>query len=171
MASKHSPRKRTPISDPRVRVPSSSSPPPSFGLVSDASCRGNSNSKKHEGYFYGRVEWRVRDLATGEFVRSSHVQEQSTGPIGETLGLITALRYLHEKGDHITPVYCDNTTAIEWVQARMCRSKLPLNFKTAPTITDLNRAFDWLRENKPRNPVFKWRTEAWGENPADFNRK
>lgn len=168
MASKHSPRKRTSIS---ARVGEPGLLPPSFGLVSDASCRGDSKSKQRDGYFHGKVEWQVRDLATGEFVRSSHVQEHSTGPIGETLGVITALRYLHEKGDHTTPVYCDNETAIEWVQARVCRSKLPLNLKTASTITDLNHAFDWLNEKKPRNPVRKWQTKIWGENPADFNRK
>jgi ribonuclease HI len=33
------------------------------------------------------------------------------------------------------------------------------------------RAQDWLRENTYANEVRKWKTDTWGESPADFGRK
>jgi ribonuclease HI len=35
----------------------------------------------------------------------------------------------------------------------------------------LQRAEQWLKDNKYNNKVLKWETKAWGENPADFGRK
>jgi ribonuclease HI len=28
-----------------------------------------------------------------------------------------------------------------------------------------------LKQNTVANPILKWETESWGENPADFGRK
>ena len=35
----------------------------------------------------------------------------------------------------------------------------------------LHRAVKWLESNDYSNPVLKWETKAWGENPADLGRK
>jgi len=35
----------------------------------------------------------------------------------------------------------------------------------------MDRAVDWLKNNKYSNPLLKWETERWGEIPADFGRK
>jgi ribonuclease HI len=35
----------------------------------------------------------------------------------------------------------------------------------------IDRAERWLASNTYANPVLKWETSDWGENPADFGRK
>jgi hypothetical protein len=35
----------------------------------------------------------------------------------------------------------------------------------------VERANKWLHSNTYNNPILKWKTEKWGENPADFGRK
>ncbi|SPE78309.1 Ribonuclease H [Flavobacterium columnare] len=35
----------------------------------------------------------------------------------------------------------------------------------------LARAEKWLHANTYENEILKWETKAWGENPADFERK
>ena len=35
----------------------------------------------------------------------------------------------------------------------------------------LRRADAWMAANRIANPLLKWDTDAWGEIPADFNRK
>ena len=70
-----------------------------------------------------------------------------------------------------TPVYSDSETAIAWVKARQCNTDLAADKTNAPLFELINRAEDWLAEHKTANPVLKWDTKAWGEIPADFNRK
>jgi ribonuclease HI len=41
----------------------------------------------------------------------------------------------------------------------------------APLFELIDRAEEWLAGHKTTNPVLKWDTKAWGEIPADFNRK
>ena len=41
----------------------------------------------------------------------------------------------------------------------------------APLFELIDHAEDWLAAHKKINPVLKWDTRAWGEIPADFNRK
>lgn len=35
----------------------------------------------------------------------------------------------------------------------------------------IKRAENWLQSNSYSNPIHKWETKLWGENPADFGRK
>jgi ribonuclease HI len=70
-----------------------------------------------------------------------------------------------------TPVYSDSETAITWVKAKLCNTELAADKTNAPLFELINRAEDWLAEHKTANPVLKWDTKAWGEIPADFNRK
>ena len=51
------------------------------------------------------------------------------------------------------------------------RSKLERTEKNKKLFELLARAVKWLKENPYENPVVKWETKAWGENPADFGRK
>jgi ribonuclease HI len=70
-----------------------------------------------------------------------------------------------------TPVYSDSETAIAWVKAKHCNTELAADETNASLFELINRAEDWLAEHKTANPVLKWDTNAWGEIPADFNRK
>jgi ribonuclease HI len=69
------------------------------------------------------------------------------------------------------PVYSDSSTAIAWVKAGRSKTGLVEDKTNAPLFKLIHRAEDWLAEHKTTNPVLKWDTHAWGENPADFNRK
>ncbi len=70
-----------------------------------------------------------------------------------------------------TPVYSDSETAIAWVKAKQCNTELAADETNASLFELINRAEEWLAEHKTTNPVLKWDTKAWGEIPADFNRK
>ena len=70
-----------------------------------------------------------------------------------------------------TPVYSDSETAIAWVKAKQCNTELAADETNAPLFELINRAEDWLAEHKTASPILKWDTKAWGEIPADFNRK
>ena len=35
----------------------------------------------------------------------------------------------------------------------------------------MDRALLWIQNNSFKNPILKWKTEEWGEIPADFGRK
>jgi ribonuclease HI len=35
----------------------------------------------------------------------------------------------------------------------------------------LDRAVEWLHNNRDDTKILKWETKAWGEIPADFGRK
>lgn len=56
-------------------------------------------------------------------------------------------------------------------KTRPHRSSLQPTDKNKKLFELLDRAVKWLKENEFANPVLKWETKAWGENPADFGRK
>jgi ribonuclease HI len=62
-------------------------------------------------------------------------------------------------------------TALSWVRNRKVKSELKRDAKTENAWRLVDRALIWLAENPKHNPVYKWETEAWGENPADYGRK
>lgn len=146
-------------------------PVPTIGIVSDASCIAKVGVKKEFGYYHGKVEWQAVDLTTMETVVKSGVQLFSTVNIGEFLGIVAALKFLYSRGDDTTPVYSDSWNAINWVHDRVYRTALPELVQTQSTHEDLVLAKEWLDECRPKNPVLKWHTWAWGEIPADYGRK
>jgi ribonuclease HI len=90
--------------------------------------------------------------------------------VGEFLAIVHALALLEQKGLSL-PVYSDSATAIAWVKAGKCKTDLLPDGCNASLFELIVRAEAWLAEHQVRTPVYKWDTEAWGENPADFNRK
>lgn len=141
------------------------------GIVSDASCKGDPKSIRRDGYFHGRCEWQLFDLASGLIVFKSPRYSRSTVNVAEFCGVVDALRMLHDRGDATTPVYSDSRLACTWVRARVLRTKLPLDVHTAPSHEAAKQALSWLREVGPANPVLWWNTPQWSESPADFGRK
>lgn len=128
--------------------------------VVDASCLGNP----------GRVEWRGIYLATGEQVFHQGPYQNGTNNIGEFLAIVHALALLEQQNLDL-PVFSDSAYAIAWVRHGKCRTQLLPNPRNAPLFGLIARAEIWLAEHPRRNPVYKWNTRAWGEIPADFNRK
>ena len=69
------------------------------------------------------------------------------------------------------PIYSDSRNAINWVKDRHARTRQERTEKNKKIFDLLDRAIRWLHENEYLNPILKWETKAWGENPADFGRK
>lgn len=135
-------------------------PPLAESYCVDAACSGSP----------GRLEYRGVETATGRQVFHQGPYENGTNNVGEFLALVNALAWLEEKGLRV-PVYSDSGTAIAWVRAKKCKTELARDEKNAPLFEQIARAEAWLAGHEPANPVLKWDTRAWGEIPADFNRK
>ena len=132
----------------------------------DAACSGNP----------GPMEYQAIDLQTGYRV-FHYGPVHGTNNIGEFLAIVHALAWQKQKRTQY-PVYSDSVNAQKWVREKQCRTKLQPNDKNAYLFELIDRAETWLRENdnwmrENANviPVLKWKTEVWGEIPADFGRK
>ncbi len=135
-------------------------PPLPGSYCVDAACSGSP----------GRLEYRGVETDTGREVFRQGPFENGTNNIGEFLAIVHALAWLKQRGSP-APVYSDSETALAWVRQKKCRTDLLPDEKNAPLFDLIARAERWLAENDYPNPVLKWDTQAWGEIPADFNRK
>lgn len=144
---------RTPenhVSAPKIRA-----------LAVDAACSGNP----------GRMEYRGVMTDCGEQIFHMGPFEDSTNNIGEFLALVHGLALIKQKKWDM-PLYSDSRTAISWIKAKKCKTKLAENEKNRAVFELIRRAEKWLAENQPlTTPINKWETEKWGEIPADFGRK
>jgi ribonuclease HI len=136
-------------------------PPVAASVVVDAACSGSP----------GRLEYRGVDLRSGQEIFRQGPYENGTNNVGEFLAIVHALVTL-EKQKKTISVYSDSETAIAWVKAKHCNTELAADKSNAHLFRLIDQAEDWLAEHKKiPNPVLKWDTRAWGEIPADFNRK
>lgn len=151
-------RKATPIS--KVQACSCSEKPIGQAFAVDAACSGNP----------GRMEYRGVFIETGTEIFRSPVFENGTNNIGEFLAIVHALAYQKQNGMNF-PIYSDSVNAQIWIKQKKCKTKLRPNGKNAFLFELIERAEKWLAENSVDIPIIKWRTEIWGEIPADFGRK
>ena len=119
----------------------------------------------------GPMEYRGIHVETGAEIFHMGPFEDSTNNIGEFLGIVHALAFLHQRQKREMPVYSDSMTALSWVEAKECRTKQRRTSRNARVFELVVRAEKWLRENTYLNPLLKWRTDEWGEIPADYGRK
>jgi len=129
-------------------------------LAVDAACSGSP----------GRLEYRGVRTDTGRQIFRQGPYANGTNNVGEFLAIVHALAWVKENGQEM-PVYSDSETAIAWVKARHCKTELLQDDRNALLFELITRAENWLAENPDHSPVLKWDTQAWGEIPADFNRK
>ncbi|MDT7921247.1 MAG: viroplasmin family protein [Meiothermus sp.] len=136
-------------------------PPPIIpSYCVDAACSGNP----------GRLEYRCVDTATRKEIFRRGPFAQGTNNVGEFLAIVEALMLCQEKG-YTWPIYSDSVNAIAWVKAKKARTNLIPTAQNAELFERIARAEAWLGSNTYRNPILKWQTDLWGENPADFGRK
>ena len=107
---------------------------------------------------------------TGKQVFARGPYPEGTVNIGEFLAIVLGLAYLKQKRLKI-PVYSDSNTAISWVRKQKVNTKLQRTAKNDKLFEAVDKAIDWLKTNEWSNPVLKWRTDEWGEIPADYGRK
>jgi len=138
----------------------SANPPIPESWCVDAACSGSP----------GRLEYRGVDLRTRRQIFRKGPYEHGTNNVGEFLAIVHALQMLKKQGINL-PVYSDSSTAIGWVKKKRCNTELIHDDNNARLFALINAAEKWLAGNTHANPILKWDTSAWGENPADFNRK
>jgi ribonuclease HI len=142
------------------KIPGLIGPPIQDSLVVDAAWNTASGDMEYQGIY----------LATKQKLFLKGPYPDGTNNIGEFLAIVHALALLHQKGSNI-PVYSDSVTAIGWVKKKKANTKLEETSRNAELFDLLDRAENWLKSHVYANPVLKWETTVWGENPADFGRK
>lgn len=118
----------------------------------------------------GPVEYRGVWTATGEEVFRQGPFPDGTNNIGEFLAIVHGVAWLKQRKLSL-PVYSDSKTALCWIRQKKCNTKHPRSARNAQLFDLVQRAENWLHNNRFDNPVLKWETEIWGETPADFGRK
>ena len=141
-------------------LPDGTPKPEQNAIAVDAACSGNP----------GKMEYRGVYVATGTEVFKSPVFEGGTNNIGEFLAIVHCLAW-QQKNRINLPIYSDSVNGQKWVSEMLCRTKLVQTEKNKYLFEVIRRAEKWLHDNTFRVPIYKWRTEIWGEIPADFGRK
>ena len=129
-------------------------------LSVDAACSGNP----------GVMEYRGVDTATGREIFRMGPYPDGTNNVGEFLALVHGIS-LMQKNSCNFPIYSDSVSAIAWVRAKQCKTKLMRTERNIPLFDLIARAERWLQSNTYFNQILKWDTPNWGEIPADFGRK
>jgi ribonuclease HI len=128
-------------------------------LCVDAACSGSPGILEYQGV---ETENGKRIFKAGPFA-------DGTNNVGEFLAIVRAMDYL-TKHKIDWPIYSDSETAITWVGAKKCNTKLARLSSNTMLFEMINRAEGALKDLEPHQ-VLKWKTEDWGETPADFGRK
>jgi len=136
-------------------------PRPTLGIAVDGACN----------MMTGVAEYRGVDLSSGKLLFKGGPYPLATNNIVEFLAIVHALAYCEKHSLPHLPIYSDSHTAILWVRKGKANTR-----KTDPdgnsAVHDLiQRAEYWLATHAWRNPLNKWKTQEWGEIPADFGRK
>ena len=118
----------------------------------------------------GPVEYRGVDTKTGITLFKVGPLADGTNNIGEFLAIVHALAMTAQQGV-ATPIYSDSRTALAWVRDRKCKTTLQRTPNNARIFELMQRAETWLQTHTYANRLIKWKTEEWGEIPADFGRK
>ena len=134
-------------------------PPVLPSLSVDAGCSGSP----------GPLEYRGVNTETGEQVFRAGPFPGGTNNIGEFLAIVRGMEWLaRHKLDWV--IYSDSDTAVAWIRARKCNTKLIRTAHNAMLFQLIARAEESLKNFRSFR-IMKWDTQAWGENPADFGRK
>lgn len=129
-------------------------------IAVDAACSGNPGKMEYRGVWVGD---------NTELFRIGPL-EQGTNNIGEFLAIVHALALLQNDTRNL-PVYSDSVNAMKWVQNKKCNTKLERTPRNEAVFDLIARAEKWLHTHTYSNKILKWKTESWGEIPADFGRK
>jgi ribonuclease HI len=130
-------------------------------LSVDAACSGNP----------GVLEFRGVMTDSKKEVFSRGPYPEGTVNIGEFLAIVLGLAILKRYKQKM-PIYTDSVTAMKWVRDKKVNTKLKPSEKNKELFEAIAKALEWLKTNDYSEiPVLKWRTDAWGEIPADYGRK
>ena len=151
---------------PTIDLSKAKEQPISPAVAVDAACSGNPGKMEYQGVF---VDFGTQPATTVQLFKSP-VFENGTNNIGEFLAIVHALAWMKQKRVQY-PIYSDSVNAQLWIKQKKCKTKLQPNAKNEYLFQLIARAEKWLDENAIEVPIIKWKTEIWGEIPADFGRK
>ncbi len=118
----------------------------------------------------GFIEYQGVKTGTKELLFRVGPYPDGTNNIAEFLAIVHALAYC--KQHHLqVPIYSDSVTAMSWVKRKAMKTNVERTENNVKLFEIMERAQQWLANNTYSNPILKWETEFWGENPADFGRK
>ena len=118
----------------------------------------------------GLVEYQGVYLKTSEVLFRIGPLEDGTINMVEFLAIVHALALCKQWHWNI-PIYSDSKIALGWIKEKKASTNHPPSEKNKKLFEMKARAEKWLESNNYDNPLLKWQTKAWGENPADFGRK
>ena len=118
----------------------------------------------------GRAEYRGVFTHNAQEIFRMGPFDDGTNNIMEFLAIVHALAYCKQEGLSV-PIYSDSRNALLWISKKEVRTKQERTAKNEPLFNLIERGVKWLKENDYPNKLLKWETKAWGEIPADFNRK
>lgn len=118
----------------------------------------------------GPTEYRGVDTKTRKVIFSMRLDE-ATNNIGEFLAIVHALALYKKKGEELKIIYSDSMNAISWVKQKKCKTKYERTADNEKVFGLIQRAVTWLETNQYDTKILKWNTGAWGEIPADYERK
>jgi ribonuclease HI len=151
---------------PVIDLSTASVQPVSPAIAVDAACAGNPGKMEYQGVF---ADFGVKPANIYPLFKSQ-VFPNGTNNIGEFLAIVHALA-LEKKNGWKYPIYSDSVNAQLWIQQKKCKTKLQRNAKNDYLFQLIERAENWLNNNAIEVPILKWKTEFWGEIPADYGRK
>ena len=151
---------------PIVDLSTATEQPLSPAIAVDAACAGNPGKMEYQGVW---VDFSTHP-ASQKLLFKSPVFPNGTNNIGEFLAIVHALALQKNNGWNF-PIYSDSVNAQLWVKQKKCKTKLQPNDKNAYLFELVERAEKWLENNEIEVKILKWKTEIWGEIPADFGRK
>ena len=151
---------------PMIDLSKAKEQPLSPAIAVDAACAGNPGKMEYQGVF---ADFGTQPPTTANLFKSP-VFPNATNNIGEFLAIVHALA-LEKKNGWKYPIYSDSVNAQIWIRQKKCKTKLQRNAKNDYLFQLVERAENWLNNNAIEVPVLKWKTEIWGEIPADYGRK
>jgi ribonuclease HI len=119
----------------------------------------------------GDMEYQGKHLQSGQLLFKKGPFQDATNNIGEFLAIVHALALVQKSNLGNIPIYSDSITAISWIKRKKANTKLAATERNKEVFELIERAENWLNNHTFSNPILKWITEQWGENPADFGRK
>lgn len=150
----------TPKTAPQLKLSDLHRPPIEDSVVVDAAWNTATGDMEYQGIY----------LPTREKIFHRGPYPDGTNNIGEFLAIVHALALLDQRKSNL-PIYSDSRTAISWVKKQKANTKLDPTPRNAELFDLIDRAETWLKTHRFANPILKWETTEWGENPADFGRK
>ncbi len=135
-------------------------PPNKQSIVVDAAWNTRTGDMEYQGF----------DFRNEKLLFKKGPFKDGTNNVGEFLAIVHALALLKKHSIDL-PIYSDSRTAMSWVRKKTANTKLEKTENNAELFELMERAEEWLRTNTYKNPILKWDTKNWGENPADFGRK